>query len=113
VHRIVAEGKELGNHSYTHPEFGRISLKQAVEEISRTQLVIERIGQDLQMPVKLGQIKLPLRKNLSYTATFSSVVGLAQCGYKKSFRYSISSNGHQRWTKQFSNRFRELYEEYF
>jgi glycosyltransferase involved in cell wall biosynthesis/peptidoglycan/xylan/chitin deacetylase (PgdA/CDA1 family) len=43
VRRIVAEGHELGNHSFTHPEFGRISLKQADEEIERTQRVLEEI----------------------------------------------------------------------
>jgi glycosyltransferase involved in cell wall biosynthesis len=41
--RIVAEGHELGNHSYTHAEFGSLSLRQADEEIRRTQQAIERI----------------------------------------------------------------------
>ncbi|OGX33835.1 MAG: cell division protein FtsA [Omnitrophica WOR_2 bacterium RIFCSPHIGHO2_02_FULL_52_10] len=75
--------------------------------------LIERLDQELQIPVQLGQMKLPLRKNLSYTATFASVVGLAQSGYKTSFHYTISPNGHQSWTRQFSNRVRDLYEEYF
>jgi len=41
--RIVAEGHELGNHSYTHPEFDSLSLRQADAEIRRTQEAIERI----------------------------------------------------------------------
>jgi len=75
--------------------------------------LIERIGQTIQMPVKLGQMRLPLRKNASHTAIFSSVAGLAQSGFKKTFRYSISSNRHSRWTKHFANRVKELYQEYF
>jgi cell division protein FtsA len=75
--------------------------------------LIERIDQDLQRPVRLGQMNLPLEKNLSHTALYSSVVGLAQCGHKKSFRYSLSSNSDQHWAKQFTGRVRELYHEYF
>jgi len=74
---------------------------------------IERIGQTMNMPVKLGQVNLPLRKNLNHTALFSSVVGLAQSGFKKTFRYSISSNGHSHWTKHFVSRVKDLYQEYF
>ena len=74
---------------------------------------IERIGQAMNMPVKLGQVNLPSRKNLNHTALFSSVVGLAQSGFKKTVRYSISSNGHSRWAKHFTNRVKDLYQEYF
>lgn len=74
---------------------------------------IERIGQGMNMPVKLGQMSLPLRKNLSHTALFSSVVGLAQSGYKNTMRYSISSSGRSHWSKHFVNRVKELYQEYF
>ena len=75
--------------------------------------LIERIGQDMEVPVKLGQMNISVHKTLSHTALFSSVVGLAQSGFKKSFRYSLSSNGHQHWTKHFTNRVKELYQEYF
>ena len=74
---------------------------------------IERIGQAMNMPVKLGQVNLPSRKNLNHTALFSSVVGLAQSGFKKTVRYSISSNGHSHWAKHFTNRVKDLYQEYF
>jgi peptidoglycan/xylan/chitin deacetylase (PgdA/CDA1 family) len=36
VRRMVAEGHRLGNHSYTHPSFGGLSLAQQLEEIDRT-----------------------------------------------------------------------------
>jgi len=75
--------------------------------------LIERIGQDMKVPVKLGQMNLSIHKTLSHTALFSSVVGLAQSGFKKSFRYSFLSNDHQHWTRNITSRVRELYQEYF
>lgn len=75
--------------------------------------LIERIGQDMGVPVKLGQMNLSAHKTLSHTALFSSVVGLAQSGFKKSFRFSLSSDGQHHWTKNITNRVKELYQEYF
>ena len=74
---------------------------------------IERIGHALNMPVKLGQVNLPLRKNLNHTALFAPVVGLAQSGFKKTFRYSISSNDKSHWTRHVTDRVKDLYQEYF
>ena len=36
VERIVAEGHALGNHSYSHPMFHRLGLRQQLEEVERT-----------------------------------------------------------------------------
>lgn len=36
VQRMVAEGHRLGNHSYTHPSFGQLSLAQQLKEIDVT-----------------------------------------------------------------------------
>jgi len=36
VQRIVDEGHMLGNHSFTHPLFDRLSLKQQLDEVDRT-----------------------------------------------------------------------------
>jgi cell division protein FtsA len=74
---------------------------------------IERIGQDINAPIRLGKMQLALHKKLNHTALFSSVVGLAQSGYKRTFRYSFSANGHQHWTKNITSRVKELYQEYF
>jgi cell division protein FtsA len=75
--------------------------------------LIERISESTQLPARLGQMNLPLRKNLSHTATYSSVVGLARAGYKKSFRYAMSPKEDARWAKHFVNRVKDLYQEYF
>jgi peptidoglycan/xylan/chitin deacetylase (PgdA/CDA1 family) len=36
VERIVAEGHRIGNHSYTHPQFDRLSLAAQIAEIENT-----------------------------------------------------------------------------
>lgn len=36
VQRMVDEGHLLGNHSYTHPSFGQLSLAQQLQEIDAT-----------------------------------------------------------------------------
>jgi peptidoglycan/xylan/chitin deacetylase (PgdA/CDA1 family) len=43
VKQILREGHEIANHSYTHPPFDRLSLKQALEEVDRTQVVLQAI----------------------------------------------------------------------
>src|ERR1035441_3058247 len=41
--RIVAEGHEVGNHSYSHPYFFFKSRRRMAEEIDRTQAIIEKV----------------------------------------------------------------------
>jgi len=36
-------GHEIGNHSYTHPEFSKISINNAREEIERTGEIIDKL----------------------------------------------------------------------
>ena len=43
VARIIADGHEVGNHSYTHPWFDRLSWKEAMAEIEKTQSLIQVI----------------------------------------------------------------------
>ena len=43
LRRIVAEGHEVGNHSYSHPYFFFKSRRRMAEEIDRTQAIIERV----------------------------------------------------------------------
>ena len=40
VQRIVQEGHELANHSFTHPHFERLSWQQALGEIDQTEKVL-------------------------------------------------------------------------
>jgi sugar transferase (PEP-CTERM/EpsH1 system associated) len=41
VCRIAEEGHEIGNHSYSHPQFESLSWKQAVAEIAETRTLLE------------------------------------------------------------------------
>jgi peptidoglycan-N-acetylglucosamine deacetylase len=43
LQRIVAEGHEVGNHTYSHPFVYFKSRRRMAEEIDRTQTVIERV----------------------------------------------------------------------
>ena len=44
--RALKEGHEIGNHSYTHPDFSRISSKGAEREILATHKVIQEVVQE-------------------------------------------------------------------
>lgn len=44
LRRIHGEGHEIGNHSWSHPHFTRISLEQARHEIDATQQAILKAG---------------------------------------------------------------------
>lgn len=43
IKRIVAEGHEVANHSWSHPNFVKLSPEQVKQEIEQTQTVIEGI----------------------------------------------------------------------
>jgi cell division protein FtsA len=75
--------------------------------------LIERIGQDLNMPAKLGKLNIPIQKNLCNSANFSSAVGLAYSGFKHSFKFAQPLEQPMQWHKRLANRIKELYEEYF
>jgi peptidoglycan/xylan/chitin deacetylase (PgdA/CDA1 family) len=44
VRRIVAEGHEVGNHTWTHPNLRRISRERKLEEIVRTNELLISLG---------------------------------------------------------------------
>ncbi|MGS0764820.1 polysaccharide deacetylase family protein [Syntrophomonas curvata] len=43
LRRIAAEGHEIGNHSYSHPNFNKIKKKAQLEEIDKTRIIIKNI----------------------------------------------------------------------
>lgn len=48
VERIVQEGHRLGNHSWSHNGFGRLSLRGQLEEIERTDVLLQGFDQHAQ-----------------------------------------------------------------
>ncbi|MDO5483780.1 MAG: polysaccharide deacetylase family protein [Desulfovibrionaceae bacterium] len=44
LRRMVAEGHEIGNHSYSHPNLRLIPQDQKVEEIHRTDAILRELG---------------------------------------------------------------------
>ncbi|MBR3995913.1 MAG: polysaccharide deacetylase family protein [Clostridia bacterium] len=41
--RIYTEGHEIGNHTYSHPDFRKLTTEQVEDEIEKTQSIIEDI----------------------------------------------------------------------
>ena len=39
----IRKGFVIGNHSYSHPKFSDISIEECLEEISKTDLIIDRL----------------------------------------------------------------------
>jgi len=72
--------------------------------------LIEKVGKDTHLPVKLGKMKIVTKKYLNHVALYSSVVGLAKEGVKQSFTHS---NGHSNWATNISSHIADLYHEYF
>lgn len=44
VRRIMAEGHEIGNHSWSHPKLRALSLDQQREELARTDALLRELG---------------------------------------------------------------------
>ena len=44
VKRVIAEGHEVGNHSYSHPNLRVVSLARKEEELRRTDTILRNLG---------------------------------------------------------------------
>ena len=44
VRRILAEGHEVGNHSYSHPKLTRLTPEEQQEELARTDAILRALG---------------------------------------------------------------------
>ncbi len=75
--------------------------------------LIEKIGESVKMPVKLGKLNVFSQKKFSNLAEIISVVGLAYNAYLKTLKYGVDAKGHSNWAKILSNKIKELYLEYF
>jgi glycosyltransferase involved in cell wall biosynthesis/peptidoglycan/xylan/chitin deacetylase (PgdA/CDA1 family) len=45
VERILAEGHEIGNHSYSHPDFGTLRWRDALQEVQTAEDALREAGQ--------------------------------------------------------------------
>ena len=73
--------------------------------------LLERIEKITNLPVRMGKV-IAGGIQLNSPAIFSASVGLTQLGFAKRFALPFRPQGGG-WTKGFSNRLRELYQEYF
>ena len=74
VGRIVAEGHMLGNHSWSHPSFTRIPLRQQLEEIDRTDRLLADFDGLRQHRVRTPYARVPLRLLLHFARAGRNLV---------------------------------------
>ncbi len=55
----VKKGMIVGNHSYSHPAFSKLSMAEAVEEIEKCEAVLNRLYQDSGMPRLYRPFRFP------------------------------------------------------
>jgi peptidoglycan/xylan/chitin deacetylase (PgdA/CDA1 family) len=55
----LTKGHLLGNHSYTHPNFSKISFETARKEIEKTEELIEEIHQEVEIPREIKLFRFP------------------------------------------------------
>lgn len=61
VNRIVAEGHLIGNHSYSHPHFDKLSLAAQIEEIDRTDRLLSEFDGSARHRFRTPRGVMPLR----------------------------------------------------
>ncbi len=55
----VKKGMLVGNHSYSHPHFSEISYEEAVEEIQRTEEILDKLYRDAGVERKVRPFRFP------------------------------------------------------
>lgn len=60
VHRIVAAGHQLGNHSYSHPDYEKLTLAEQLDQIERTDRLLQQFDSRAQHPFRPPRGVLPL-----------------------------------------------------
>lgn len=69
VVRLVEAGAELGNHSATHPDFGRLSPAEAAAEVVLARDTIER-----RTGIRTSSFAIPLGQSANWTPDWSRMV---------------------------------------
>ena len=82
VARMYAEGHLIGNHTFTHVQLSKVDGKQALEEIVKTNTLIEEITGE---PVRYirppyGSYSNSLLMQINMTPVVKSVVANVKCG---------------------------------
>lgn len=55
----VGKGMIVGNHSYSHPAFSSLTIEQCVEEIERTETILNRLYQDAGVERRYRPFRFP------------------------------------------------------
>jgi peptidoglycan/xylan/chitin deacetylase (PgdA/CDA1 family) len=85
VRRIVEEGHELGNHSWSHPVMSNMPIEAQMEEIGRTDARLEAFDRKARHPFRPPYGKLPRALLLRFARTGRTIAF-----------WSYDSNDYQR-----------------
>lgn len=82
VRDTVAKGHEIGNHSYSHPDFTKISTTEMTNQLTRTETIIRNLT---------GRSTIPYFR-APYGATNSTVLNtVGNAGYAYTFHWTIDT----------------------
>lgn len=82
VRNTVAKGHEIGNHSYNHPEFTKISIAQMKTQLSRTETIVKNIT---------GKSTKPYFRAPYGTVNSNVLNTVGNEGYKYTFHWTIDT----------------------
>ncbi len=74
--------------------------------------LLERLSQELKLPVNMGQLKIPSKKSLENAAVFSSAFGLALSAFSQSSDY-LSEKTQPQGVRRMITRLVDVYQQYF
>ena len=90
----IQKGFLIGNHSYTHPYFSKITLEQCFDEILKTEILIEKCYQQAKIKRPIKVIRLPfgdrgINQNIPKIQNFLKKQGFvaSNCDYLASDNY--------------------------
>lgn len=82
IRNIAAQGHELANHSYTHPDFTKISAAQMKNELSRTETIVKNTT---------GKSTKPLFRAPFGSTNASVLKAVGDAGYTHTIHWNIDT----------------------
>lgn len=80
--RLVKDGHEIGNHSYSHPDFSKLSREEAIEEINMCEKVIQEIT---------GENCRPIFRPPYGSFTIKTLKYIREAGYRYNISWSLDT----------------------
>ncbi|GGF26653.1 hypothetical protein GCM10010954_27140 [Halobacillus andaensis] len=82
IKQIASKGHELGNHSYTHPDFTKLTSAQIKDELDRTEAIIQSTT---------GQSTKPIFRAPFGSVNSSVLTAVGNAGYTHTIHWNIDT----------------------